>query len=290
MHTLVIKNRKNKELIVKHWACANAQAILVIAHGAAEHINRYEGLAEYLSRHGIEVYGYDHEGHGVNKDSNQEYVYIDRKHGSEILVDDLEDVMTFAYEHSQRIPIYLLGHSMGSLIVRVLMARTHVAVSGVILSGSMNPSYLLKQGGLLLSSSMKKIQGKRKVNGLLNHMAFGVLHERISYNQDNIKNYIHDKNCGLPFSNASIYDLLKLVKLAGDKEVIANMQKTNYLILAGQDDVFSEKTKQLKALVKEFEKNHLKVAYKFYHGMKHEILQEDDKETVYQDIKDFVLN
>jgi len=290
MDKLRIKNRRNNTLIIKHWECEQPKAVLVIAHGAAEHINRYEELALFLNKHHIDVYGYDHEGHGINKPDDQEYIYVQKEKGYQVLIDDLEDVCDYAYTHSKRLPLYLLGHSMGSLIARVLLMHTHVSFAGVILSGSMNIPSFLNESGLALSRLYKRTQGKEKVSKLLNHLAFGTLHERISYNKENMIDYIHDPNCGLPFSNASIHDLLILSKKAANKKGMKDMQRTNYFFIAGKDDPFSDKTKQLKELIKEYKKIGLKVDYHFYHRMKHEVLQEDDKLDVYQDILNFINN
>jgi alpha-beta hydrolase superfamily lysophospholipase len=288
MEKKVIKTKDNFNVEIDCYCVKIARAKLVIVHGAAEHIERYGDFVKFLNKNHVDVYCYDLHGHGRNRDKAKNSIFIASKNGDKILVNELADVCRFARDDAKDLPLFVLGHSMGSLIVRVMLIDTDISFKGVILSGSMNVSNVVTKGGIALGKGIKAIQGNDKVNSKLNHLAFGRLHERISYNEDNISNYLKDENCGLPFTNAAIIDLLTLAKEAASEKNIASMQKTNYLFISGLDDLFSDKTRQIKTLVNVYEKNQLKTEYHFYHGMKHEILHEDGKEDVYRDIFSFI--
>ena len=47
------------------------KAVLQVAHGMVEHIERYDSFAAYLSKHGIYVVGNSHLGHGKSLISSE---------------------------------------------------------------------------------------------------------------------------------------------------------------------------------------------------------------------------
>lgn len=289
MEKIVFENRYGFEfdLIVNNPKRINA--ILVIAHGASEHYKRYEKLATYLETHDIKVIGYDHLSHGSRQDPDNSYVYFGDCEGQQTLIDDLEDVCLWAYQHSQRVPIILFGHSMGSLIARGLSIQTKLNFDGIILCGSLHPKKQVTLAGLGLAKIITKIN-RKGYSKILNKLAFGNLDTSLSYNCENVDEYKKDKRCGQPFSNQAIVDLLTLVYQVSDEENIEKMLKTKYYIIAGKDDAFSSNTKQLITLMNEMDIARLDYQYKFYPNMRHEILNEKYNEGVYDDILKFCLS
>lgn len=85
-----------------------AKAAVVIAHGLAEHIHRYEHVAAYFVERGYAVYGPDHRGHGKSEGLRTYFDNFDQP------VDDLKlFVDTLKPQYPK---LFLYGHSMGSLI------------------------------------------------------------------------------------------------------------------------------------------------------------------------------
>ena len=277
-------NRHQHEMTLVCWEVENPQAIMVISHGASEHIYRYGKLARYLNEQQIMVYGYNQLGHGDNIVKDINGVFFDDTNGATYLVDDLEDVCLTAYQQYPNIPLIVFGHSMGSLIVRAWSFRTRLMVDKIIICGSLNPKKTLVDFGFLLAKLETKFLGKYHISKLLNGLAFGSLEKQISYNQDNINKYKNDQNCGKCFSNQAIVDLLKIIKAVEIEKNIAKMLKTKYYFISGQDDPFSDRTKQIQVLMKLLDKYNIDYTYKFYEGMKHEIINEINSEIVYQDI------
>lgn len=288
MKVINILNREQEQIEVDYYPANNPKAVLIIAHGASEHIKRYEPLATFLADNGVDVYGYDHKGHGVHKQVEEPIVYFKEKNGDESLVNDLEDVCLYAYQHSAKLPLYVLGHSMGSLITRVLLSQTKISFNGVILTGTLNPPTKLIKSAKLLAKLNQRMFGAKGINKKINKIAFGDLHERISYNQENVEKYHQDKRTGLPFSNAALNDLFNLTDKAIDEHNIQSLQRTNYLFMSGKDDQFSDNTEQVKYLTNKLDEYKITNEYHFYHGMKHEILNEDYKEEVFADILKFI--
>lgn len=282
----MIKTRYDLDLEIYTMKVDKPQAVIVLCHGASEHIERYQDFARFLNENNISVYGYNHPGHGPNRP--QDSVYFADKDGDKLLIDTLEDVILYTYQHNADIPIYLLGHSMGSLITRAFCINTKLVIDGVIICGSLNPSNKSISSGSALASTLAKLTGKKRANKLVNKIAFGKLEDTLSYNMDNVKNYIEDKHCGMLFSNQAIVDLLKITKKVVNPINVKKMIDTDYFIISGKADPFSDGTNQLYDLMHNMNKGKLNYEYKFYDNMKHEILNETDNHIVYSDVLDFI--
>lgn len=286
MNREIIKNRKQTDIELVMWLANKPQAVLVLAHGASEHIYRYSHFAEFLKDNNISVYGYNHLGHGCDRKMND--VFFDDKCGDEILISDLEDVCLHVYQQNKDIPIILMGHSMGSIITRALSIETKLLFDGIIICGSLHPKQSLVKGGKTLASVMTKVTGAKNSSKMLNKIAFGELEKTLSINKENITTYINDNDCGMMFTNSAIHDLMKLLDKIVDPNNISKMLKTNYYIISGAMDPFSDKCNDLYVFLQLLNNNKVKYSYKFYQGMMHEILNEDDNEIVYQDILVFI--
>ncbi|MDL2211441.1 alpha/beta hydrolase [Erysipelotrichaceae bacterium OttesenSCG-928-M19] len=284
----IIKNRFNREIVLYCWQVEKPQAVLVLAHGASEHIHRYAKFAQYLKEQGIMVIGYNHLGHAENKIELKEGVFFAQENGHQLLVSDLEDVCLFAYQQYTDLPLIVMGHSMGSLIVRNWAIKSKLLVDGLIICGSLHPSPTLIKSGLLFAKAQIKLFGKYHLSNILNKIAFGSLEKRISYNQENVINYKNDPECGQQFSNQAIYDLMQLMNDIIDDNKIKQSLKTKYFIISGSDDPFSNKTKQLDLYLNSLKRYGFNYSYKFYQNMKHEILNEENKEIVFEDIVAFI--
>ncbi|MDR3215265.1 MAG: lysophospholipase [Bacilli bacterium] len=286
METVNIRNRQQRNIEVKVYEANQAKANFIIAHGASEHIMRYDHLASFLQDNNINVFGYNHLGHGL--DNNDQGIYFTKKNGHIELINDLEDVCLYAYTQHSELPLFIFGHSMGSLIARGFAIRSRLKINGMIICGSMNPPTQLIKSGLVLAKTITKVKGEKKTSKLLNKMTLGDLESSISYNKENINNYHTDPWCGKAFTNKAIVDLLMLTKLVGDHVNISLMMQSNYFFISGQDDPFSKGTKQVMEVIDEMKKTNPHVDYKFYQNAKHEILKESLAPTVFQDILDFI--
>ena len=107
------------------WVPADREpiAVLQIAHGVAEHILRYDGFARYLNEQGILVAGHDHLGHGKSLPEGAVPVYFGDGATWETVVDDIHLLHQRLREQYPRLPILLMGHSMGSFLSRTYLIR-----------------------------------------------------------------------------------------------------------------------------------------------------------------------
>ena len=107
-----------------------AHSVLLIVHGYGEHSGRYGNVIDYFVPRGFAVCALDHRGHGR---SGGERVYVER---FEDYVDDLRTFFGIVRAQEPSLPIYLLGHSMGSFIAIAYAASYQSELAALILSGS----------------------------------------------------------------------------------------------------------------------------------------------------------
>jgi acylglycerol lipase len=110
---------------------AETRAVVVIAHGASEHGGRYASVARRLVADGYAAYAIDHRGHG---DSDGTRSLIDRIDNA---VADLDALVDIAAQEYPRVPVFLLGHSMGGTIALRYAAVHQDRLAGLILSGAL---------------------------------------------------------------------------------------------------------------------------------------------------------
>jgi acylglycerol lipase len=115
-----------------HWRAwlpdSEPRAIVVIAHGAGEHVGRYEHVAPRLTADGYAVYAVDHRGHGRSQGPRALIDRLDRA------VADLDSLVLLAAADHPGLPLFLLGHSMGGTIAVSYAIAHQDRLTGLILS------------------------------------------------------------------------------------------------------------------------------------------------------------
>jgi alpha-beta hydrolase superfamily lysophospholipase len=111
------------------WSAPEARAVMVLVHGMSEHSGRYEHVCRFLCERGVTVYIHDHIGHGR---SGGRRGWIERFTD---LLDDVATVHALAAEERRGLPLFLLGHSMGGLVVTAYVLERPRKPDFLILSG-----------------------------------------------------------------------------------------------------------------------------------------------------------
>ena len=97
------------------------RAVLQISHGMVEYIGRYDRFAQYLNEHGFYVVGNDHLGHGESVVSDEKLGYFKDPDGNECIIADLHRLRQITEKKYPGVPYFMLGHSMGSFLIRQYM-------------------------------------------------------------------------------------------------------------------------------------------------------------------------
>ena len=293
-----IKTVNNDILFGYAWECDKPEGVVVIATGMEETAARYDEFAKFLNKNGYNVYCIDHYGQGESAVDESQLGIVPRSFFSKC-VRVLDDVAKkYAIKNK---PLIIFGHSMGSFMVQDYIQRYNQRPSKAIIMGTNGPNAkLLFSMGYPLARLVAKLRGENKQAKFLKSMAVGAYAKSVknrktecdwlSYNEENVKKYLADPKCGHPSSNGFYRELLKGNHRLYRKKFLAKINKDlPILVTAGADDPVGANGKGPKALVDLYHKLGIKNAeLKIYEHMRHEILNEDDKLTVYNDILNFI--
>ena len=274
-------------------------AILQIVHGMSEYLLRYEGFADHLAEQGILVAGHDMAGHGSSAEP-ADYGYFGPENGWLNLVEDVHRLRQAVQKDHPDIPYFILGHSMGSFIVREYLTRWGEGLSGAVITGTAgrNP---LNGPGILLVRILRKRYGDRHRSSFVHTMAFGGNNRKIgspanlyawlSSDQKVSDTYVRDPQCGFVFTLAGFQDLFTLLDRVSRKDWAGKVPADLPLLLASglMDPVGNYGKGPAEVLEKLRKAGHRDAALRLYEGMRHEILNETGRAAVYGDISDFIL-
>jgi len=276
-------------------------AVLQIAHGMAEYIERYEKFAEFLNERGILVTGNDHIGHGQSVTSREDWGYFAEKDGNRHVLEDLKKLQEITQEKYPDIPYFLLGHSMGSFLCRQAMAERGQELSGAVIMGTGNQPGALTAAGMLICRIIALFKGWRYRSPFVNNMASGTYNKKFGKEggfdwlctiPEHVKKYEEDPACGFMFTLNGFYNMFYSFNRLSRKDYISRMPKElPALIVSGEEDPVGDYGKGPKQVEETFRQLGMKdVTCRLYPGDRHEIHSEKDKETVNGDIANWILN
>ena len=115
-------SKDNVTLHIYSWGAQetdNPKGVVQVAHGMAEHGERYERFAQRLVSKGYLVYANDHRGHGKTAGSVENLGYFADENGWDLVVEDMHLLTQTIKSKHPDLPVFLLGHSMGSLLASI---------------------------------------------------------------------------------------------------------------------------------------------------------------------------
>ena len=279
------------------WASnAKAKGNVVIFEGMEEHVSRYDAFAKFLNENGYNVYALDTYGQGENVAPDMSDAGIWPDDGFAKMVCAHHEMVEEARKNG--LPTYIFSHSMGSFMGQDYIQRFSGDVEKVVLcgAGSKNPAV---GPGLLVAKMVVNKKNKYQKAKLLNNLMFGNFNKIIkeprtgydwlSYNQENVDKYIADPLCGFGPTNGFCLEFIKGMAPLFKKKNFERVSKDQKLfIITGEEDPVSNYSKFTLDLEKRYKAIGLKdVSIKVYKGMRHEILNEDGRQEVYNDILEF---
>lgn len=269
------------------------KGILHIVHGMCEYIGRYQRFMDVMASAGYVCCGYNHVGH-KDTSSDGELGFFADNNGDKILVDDVHEFAESVRAEYPDLPYILMGHSMGSFVVRLTAAKYPDGIDGLIImgTGGKNPA---AGAGILLTDILKTFGKGKSVSGLIQGMAFGKYNERtdnktpndwLTHDEEIIAAYSADKYCTFKFTNSAMRDLIAMNRDSNlDACMGAYHDDMPIIIVSGADDPVGDYGKATEWIAQRLgELGKSKVTLKNYDGMRHEILNEIGKETVDADI------
>lgn len=276
------------------------KAVLQISHGMVEYIGRYDEFAEYLCEKGFYVVGQDHLGHGRSVSGEGGHGYFHKEKGNEYVVGDIHKLRQRTKEIYPDIPYFLLGHSMGSFLTRQYIQMHGSGLSGVIIMGTGYHGAFELQMGRLLCRAIAAVKGDRYRSRLVNNLAFGGYNRKfrpartevdwLTKDTEIVDRYQKDPWCTFLFTvNAYYHMFTGMLQLTKKQNVEKIPKKLPILFVAGADDPVGNFGKGVDKVYRQYKRVGIKdVSLKLYPGDRHEILNETDRQQVYEDIGEWL--
>lgn len=274
------------------------KAILQITHGMVEYIERYKPFAEYLNEQGFLVVGHDHLGHGDSVTAKEDWGYFSDKNPSDTLVADMHKLRTLVQGENPQTPYFMLGHSMGSYMLRKYLCMHPEGVSGAIIMGTGSMPDATMKMGLFMCKLIAAFRGWHYRSRLLQKMSYSKPYHKfdlygedyanswLSKNVENVKAYYADPRCTFVFTVNGYQGLMESVLYDNQKENVAKVPKELPLFfVSGKDDPVGDLGEGVKRAYNLYKEAGLTdITYKLYENDRHEILNEPDCALVYADI------
>lgn len=284
----------------------NIKGIVQLVHGMCEHKERYIDFMHFLAERGYLCVIHDHRGHGesINDFKDLGYMYDG---GYKALIDDTHEVTTRTKEYvaslvgaKSDLPYTLLGHSMGSLVVRCYTKLYDNEIDKLAVLGC--PSKLPGMApGLMLINVFKTIFGGHARSKIVDYLVSGsnyeskfasekLSHAWLNTDKGEVQKYLNDPYCMFTFTLNGYYNLVKLtMETYSPKNYKMENKNLPIHFFSGADDPCAISWNDLnKAMDMMKNAGYINVSGKMYDKMRHEILLEPNKMEVYEDIFAFI--
>lgn len=258
------------ELYTRRYEVFGARAEIILVHGFGEHSGRYEALIRHLLEHGYAITAYDHRGHGK---SSGLYGHIDRFSDYE---EDLDSLIGETVAAQPQRLLFLVGHSMGGLVVLRQLLRNATGI-----------------GGAVISAPLLAIAAKVALHKLLLARVGAVVAPRLRLPNDIPPQALsRDPEVGRAYAADPLVGKLvstrwfaEAVRAMAEVRENASRITTPLLLLHGTADRLAAVTAtqelfpQLASTDKEL---------KIYEGYYHELFNEPEKQEVYERVSDWL--
>lgn len=284
------------EIFVRHCIPERLKGHIHLLHGMAEHSERYLQFANMLVELGYLVSMHDHRGHGKTVERNGVLGHYADENGFNLVVDDVAQVLAAVRRGKEYPKPILFGHSMGSFIVRRYLQLYSEDVHSAILcgTGSTTP---IHAAGNALANLLSQIQGANVPSKMMNALSFGSFNKQVknpktkmdwlSRDEVEVQKYIEDPLCGFIPTNQFFADLTKgLLLIAKNEELVKVRHDIPLLFISGSDDPVGGNGKGVFKVANSMRKAGVEnVAIHIFEEMRHEILNEKNKQHVYDVIR-----
>lgn len=272
------------------------KAVLQMCHGMAEYIDRYHDFAAYLTERGVYVVGHDHLGHGASVNDESEYGYFPQIDGNKCVIGDIHKLRQMTSEKYKDLPYFMLGHSMGSFLLRQYLTMNFAGLAGAVIMGTGHQPGMVLSAGQFVCKMVAAFKGWKHRSQLVNNLSFGSYNKRfepgetpvdwLSSDSDKCRQYQEDARCGFVFTVSGYYQMFEGMKVLDAKGSVDKIRKElPVFFVAGAQDPVGDFGKGVQNIYEKYKAAGIKdVSLKLYENDRHEILNELDRLQVYEDL------
>lgn len=272
------------------------KAILQISHGMVEYIDRYDGFASWLAGKGWYVTGNDHLGHGQSVVSEDRYGFFHEKDGNKCVIGDIHTLRKRTQEKYPGVPYFVLGHSMGSFLIRQYISQYGEGLSGAIIMGTGHKGVFLLDAGRILCRLVAACKGWNYRSTFINNLGMGSYQKSfpseksannwITSDKERRDKYEKDPLCSFIFTvngyEQMFAGMRTMIKRKNLKRIPKNLP---IFFVAGAQDPVGNSGKDVEKVFHSYQKLGIKnCSIKLYPNARHELLNERNRKQVYGDL------
>ena len=259
-------------------------------------MGRYAPFARFLAEHGFAVLGHDHLGHGRTAAGPEEYGWFGEKDGWRHVVKDVRALRELAGAEHPGVPYFLMGHSMGSFVVRGYLMFWPGTVDGAILSGTGQEPPLTVAAGRALSALLIRLKGSRARSGLMDSLSVGRYNGQfkpartsadwISRDTAVVDAYCADPLCRFLPTVGMYHDMMVGLQLLAKPANLRRMDPdTPVYFFSGDRDPVGANGAGVKKVAGWFKDAGVRdLTVKLYPEGRHEMLNETNRQEVWDDV------
>lgn len=272
------------------------KAVLQIAHGMVEYVDRYDEFAVYLADRGFYVVGHDHLGHGQSVCSAEDYGHFPQPDGNKLVVGDIHRLRGMTEEKYPGTPYFMLGHSMGSFLLRQYLTMHAKGLAGAVIMGTGHQPGIILSAGQLVCKMVAAFKGWKCQSQLVNNLSFGSYNKKfepaetpndwLTSDKEKRNQYVDDPLCGYTFTVGGYYQMFEGMKVLDAKGSVTKIRKDiPVFFVAGAEDPVGDFGKGVQKIYEKYKAAGIcDVSIKLYENDRHEILNETDRWQVYEDL------
>lgn len=296
-----LKTSDGTVLVCYKWENKSPNFVVQIAHGMLDHSGRYDKFAQFLNKNGAVIYSEDHRGHGKTAGNLENIGHLADKDGMNKVADDILLLNDHIKSEYPDLPIVVVGQSLGSILLRLALIKDKDFADICIFTGAGADPGIKGRIGLFIISFLKLFGGKKR-NKSLNNLLFNDFNkpfkpvktpfDSLSRDEEVVKAYMNDPYCVHVPSVQFFYDMVKASIFVNKK---SNILKTDLskpiLFVSGSMCAVGEFGKGITKLFENYKSYGVKdVELKLYKDGRHDILNEINREEIYNDILKWISN
>lgn len=274
-------------------------ALIHILHGMAEHSARYDEFARFLASNGMAVIAHDHRGHGGSIENGEKGFFADYD-GWQRVADDAFEISSYIAAEFPRVPLFLMGHSMGSFLARTVMVQHPELYNGVVIMGTGAGQGLMGFFGKMIARGEVRKNGPHKPSEKMTRLSFGSYNKRfepgetgfewLSRDSEMVRRYVEDPLCGFPCTGEFYIDIIDGIRFANDRSNAEKLPKDLPLLIisGGMDPVggFSSGVRKVSEMYRAA--GLADVTTEIVEGARHELLNETNRKDTYVLLRNWI--
>ena len=212
------------------------------------------------------------------------------------MIGDIHKLREITCKKYPNVPYFMMGHSMGSFLLRQYLTIHAKGLAGAIIMGTGHQPRMILSGGQLICKIVAAVKGWKHQSQLVNNLSFGSYNKKfepaetpndwLTSDKEKRNQYVDDPLCGYTFTVGGYYQMFEGMKVLDTKGSVGKIRKDiPVFFVAGADDPVGDFGKGVQKVYEKYKTAGIRdVSIKLYENDRHEILNETDRWQVYEDL------